>query len=215
MHDGLRTCLWKKGKLNSESIQWQQVAKTMGRNETLKQKTEQHWLLLRFDFKKSLWNFLLKRWYMCCTMIFALSLVGLCHAKGSPLLAGPLSHSPLCHNDNVAHLKWGGDRDTLLMLYRSIVRSKLDYGCIVYGTASNTNLRQLDSIHNAGLRLALGSILHQPSLQYVHEGQRSSFGGTSVEVVHELLSENSCLHWQPSTTCTIWIWPNHKRSVSS
>ena len=38
-----------------------------------------------------------------------------------------------------------------------IVRSKLDYGCIVYGTASNTNLRQLDSIHNAGLRLAIGA----------------------------------------------------------
>ena len=57
-------------------------------------------------------------------------------------------------------------------------------------------------------------ILHQPSLQYVHGGQRSSFGGTSVEVVHELLPENSCLHWQSSTSCTTWIWPNHKRSVS-
>ena len=43
------------------------------------------------------------------------------------------------------------------MLYRAIVRSKLDYGCIVYGAASNTNLRQLDSIHNSGLRLALGA----------------------------------------------------------
>ena len=43
------------------------------------------------------------------------------------------------------------------MLYQTIVRSKLDYGCIVYGTASHTNLRQLDSIHNAGLRLALGA----------------------------------------------------------
>ena len=58
-------------------------------------------------------------------------------------------------------------------------------------------------------------ILHQPSLQYVHGGKRSSFGETSVEVVHELLSENLCLHWQPSTSCTTWIWPNHKRSVSS
>ena len=57
----------------------------------------------------------------------------------------------------VAHLKWGGDRDTLLMLDRAIVRSKLDYGCSVYGTASNTNLRQLDSIHNSGLTLALGA----------------------------------------------------------
>ena len=62
----------------------------------------------------------------------------------------------------VAHLKWGGDRDTLLMLYRAIVRSKLDYGCIVYGTASNTNLRQLDSIRNSGLRLALGAFCTSP-----------------------------------------------------
>ena len=43
------------------------------------------------------------------------------------------------------------------LLYRAIVRSKFDYGCIVYGTASNTNLRQLDSIHNSGLILALGA----------------------------------------------------------
>ena len=46
---------------------------------------------------------------------------------------------------------------TGLKLYRAIVRSKFDYGCIVYGTASNTNLWQLDSIHNSGLRLALGA----------------------------------------------------------
>ena len=62
----------------------------------------------------------------------------------------------------VAHLKWGGDKDTLLMLYRATVRSKLDYGCIVNGTASNTNLRQLDSIHNSGLRLALGAFCTGP-----------------------------------------------------
>ena len=62
----------------------------------------------------------------------------------------------------VAHLKWGGDRDTLLMQYWAIVRSKLDYGCIVYVTASNVNLRQLDSIHNSGLRPALGAFCTSP-----------------------------------------------------
>ena len=62
----------------------------------------------------------------------------------------------------VAHLKWGGDKDTLSMLYLAIVRSKFDYGCIVYGTASNTNLRQLDSIHNSWLRLALGEFCTSP-----------------------------------------------------
>ena len=60
-------------------------------------------------------------------------------------------------------LTWNGEgTETLLMLYRAIVRSKFDYGCIVYGTASNTNLRQLDSIHNSGLRLALGAFCTSP-----------------------------------------------------
>ena len=62
----------------------------------------------------------------------------------------------------VAHLKWGGDRDIHLMLYRATVHSKLDYGCIVYGIASNTNLRQLDSIYDTGLRLALGAFCTSP-----------------------------------------------------
>ena len=48
------------------------------------------------------------------------------------------------------------------MLYWTIVRSKLDYVCIVYGTASNTNLWQLDSIHNVGLRQALGAFCTSP-----------------------------------------------------
>ena len=48
---------------------------------------------------------------------------------------------------------WGADRTTLLKLYRSLVRSKLDYGCIVYGSASKTALAQLDPVHNQGLRL--------------------------------------------------------------
>ena len=32
----------------------------------------------------------------------------------------------------------------------------------MYGTASKTNLRQLDSIHNTGLRLALGAFCTSP-----------------------------------------------------
>ena len=60
-------------------------------------------------------------------------------------------------NRMVAHLNLGGDRDTLLLLYWAIFHSKVYYGCIVYGSASNTDLRQLDTIHNSGLRLALGA----------------------------------------------------------
>ena len=35
----------------------------------------------------------------------------------------------------LSRTSWGADRTTLLKLYRSLVRSKLDYGCIIYGSA--------------------------------------------------------------------------------
>ena len=47
----------------------------------------------------------------------------------------------------VGHTNWGADKKTLLYLYRALVRSKLDYGCIVYGAASNNILKKLDPIH--------------------------------------------------------------------
>ena len=49
--------------------------------------------------------------------------------------------------------EWGADRTTLLKLYHSFVRSKLDYGCIVYGSASKPALAKLDPVHNQGLSL--------------------------------------------------------------
>ena len=55
----------------------------------------------------------------------------------------------------LSHNSWGADRTTFLKLYRSLVRSKLDYGCIIYGSARKSYLQMLDPIHNQGLRLAL------------------------------------------------------------
>ena len=47
----------------------------------------------------------------------------------------------------IGHTDWGADHKTLLCLYQALVRSKLDYGCIVYGAASNNILKKLDPIH--------------------------------------------------------------------
>ena len=49
-----------------------------------------------------------------------------------------------------------------MKLYRSLVRSKLNYGCIVYGSASKTALAKLDPVHNQGLRLSLGAFRSSP-----------------------------------------------------
>ncbi len=61
----------------------------------------------------------------------------------------------------VAHTDWGAD-STTLHLYRSLVRSKLDYGCIVYGSARDSYLQSVDRVQNAALRVCLGAFRTTP-----------------------------------------------------
>jgi len=63
-----------------------------------------------------------------------------------------LSHTPL-----------GVQINKLLNLYRSLIRSKLDYGCIVYGSVRGSYLQMLDPIRNYALRLCLGAYRTSPS----------------------------------------------------
>jgi ribonuclease HI len=62
----------------------------------------------------------------------------------------------------VSNTSWGADRTVLLRLYRSLVRSKLDYGSIVYGSARKSYLKKLDPIQNGGLRICLGAFRTSP-----------------------------------------------------
>ena len=58
--------------------------------------------------------------------------------------------------------EWGADLTTLLKLCRSLVRSKLDNGCIVYESASKTALAKLDPVHNQGICFSLGALRSSP-----------------------------------------------------
>ena len=62
----------------------------------------------------------------------------------------------------IAHTNWGGNKETLLKLYCSLIRSKLDYGCFIYGTARKTYLKELNTIYHQGLRLTLGAYSTSP-----------------------------------------------------
>ncbi|GFO41939.1 RNA-directed DNA polymerase from mobile element jockey [Plakobranchus ocellatus] len=62
----------------------------------------------------------------------------------------------------VGHTDWGADRATLLKLYRTLFRSKLDYDSVIYGSAKKHVLRALDPIHHQGLRIALGAFRTSP-----------------------------------------------------
>ena len=62
----------------------------------------------------------------------------------------------------LSHTHWGGDSRTLMKIYRSLIRSKLDYGSIVFMKAQDDILKPLDVIHHAGIRLALGAFKSSP-----------------------------------------------------
>jgi ribonuclease HI len=57
---------------------------------------------------------------------------------------------------------WGADTTSLLHIYRAIVRSKIDYGSIVYSSATTSLLQNIETIQNTALRLSLGAFRSSP-----------------------------------------------------
>jgi ribonuclease HI len=62
----------------------------------------------------------------------------------------------------VSKRDWGADRETLLRLYRSLVRSKLDYGSFIYSGARPSYLKKLNVVQNQALRVCLGAFRTSP-----------------------------------------------------
>lgn len=62
----------------------------------------------------------------------------------------------------ISHTKYGGDRKTMLTLYRALIRSKIDYACIVYDSACDTSKKMLDSVHSHGVRICTGAFRTSP-----------------------------------------------------
>ncbi|MDW3615091.1 MAG: reverse transcriptase family protein, partial [Nitrososphaeraceae archaeon] len=54
--------------------------------------------------------------------------------------------------------QWGANKKTLLMMYRALIRSRLDYGSQLFHTASATALKKLDTVQSTCLRIICGSM---------------------------------------------------------
>ena len=59
---------------------------------------------------------------------------------------------------------WGADRSSMILLYRALVRSRLDYGSVVYSSGRDSYLKPLSTVHHVGLRLATGAFRTSPIL---------------------------------------------------
>ena len=56
---------------------------------------------------------------------------------------------------HMASPNWGASSRFLRLFYCAFIRAKIDYGSILYGTASSAQLKQLEILQNACLRLIL------------------------------------------------------------
>ena len=101
----------------------------------------------------------------------------------------------------VGHTGWGADRIVLLRLYRRLVRSKLDYGCIVYGSARRSILKQLDPIHHQGLGIALGAFRTSPAQSLYIEAHEPSLTIRRLKLSLNYVLKLKSLPENPAYSC--------------
>ena len=72
----------------------------------------------------------------------------------------------------ISNFHWEAYRETLIRIYRAVVRSKIDYGSQIYATASNHILERLDAVHNEAIRVCTGAFKSSPVASlYVESGE--------------------------------------------
>ena len=74
----------------------------------------------------------------------------------------------------VSRTSYGADRATLLLLYRSMIRSKLDYASLIYDSASESSKRPLDAVHHAALCIATSAFRTSPKASLLAEAHELS-----------------------------------------
>lgn len=62
----------------------------------------------------------------------------------------------------LAGAEWGACRFSLKRIYNALVRSTIDYGCVVYSSAAKTQLLKIDAIQSQALRICCGALRTTP-----------------------------------------------------
>ena len=101
----------------------------------------------------------------------------------------------------MGHTDWGADRIVLLRLCCLLVHSKLDYGCIVYGSARQSILKQLDPIHHQGLRITLGAFRTSPAQSLYIEAHEPSLTTHRLKLSVNYVLKLKSLPENPAYSC--------------
>jgi ribonuclease HI len=84
---------------------------------------------------------------------------------------------------------WGSSRQILLTVYKSLIRSIIDYGAIVYKSASKSVLKILDTIQYKALLIATGGIIGTPLSTLLAECGEKSLNLRREELLLKYISK--------------------------
>ena len=62
----------------------------------------------------------------------------------------------------VSRRDWGGDRTSLKMMYKALVRSRIDYAYFLYSHAAHSHLLKLDRVQYEAIRIIIGNMRCTP-----------------------------------------------------
>ena len=62
----------------------------------------------------------------------------------------------------IGHIKKGANPETMIMLYKSLIRSVIEYGVSIYYTNNKKNKEKIGKMQNAGIRTAMGYRMSTP-----------------------------------------------------
>jgi len=96
----------------------------------------------------------------------------------------------------VAHTSWGGAQQTLLHLYRSLIRSKLDYGCIVYGSTRNILSENAGTYSESCTKIMPRSFPNFPSIQFMHGSKRTALIPSTEKIISAIRCENKLMFYE-------------------
>ena len=63
----------------------------------------------------------------------------------------------------IAGQDWGASRCALVCIYVVLIRSRIDYGSVVYGSAARTRLEKLDVVQGMAFRICVGGVKSAPN----------------------------------------------------
>ena len=92
----------------------------------------------------------------------------------------------------LSHRTWGSDMTLLLQLYKSIIKSKIEYGIEIYGSACKSLMNRIEPIQNQAARIASGALKSSPieSLLCV-TGLRKCLYSVDLKTAHFIIRAGS------------------------